>query len=291
MFAGLLQNITRGIGAATLFAKVNAPTIMIVAGTGATVTAGVIAAKKAVDHREVMADSNVRVDGVHGLDLRDAQDRAEVLGAHIERARVFLKHYRVPLALGTAGVALILGGNGVMQARYGALAFAYRGLEESFDAYKQHVTEVFGPDAQDKLLKNPVKRVAEGEDGEELEVELTPTPGMFSQYAVCFDQTNVNWEPSAEMNKYYLHCNQQFFQNRLLARGHVFLNEVYDRLGFPRTKAGAIVGWSMEGPGDHYIDFGLYTEKSADFINGNEAAVWLDPNVDGVILDRLGSAW
>ena len=56
----------------------------------------------------------------------------------------------------------------------------------------------------------------------EVEVELTPTPGMFSQYAVCFDETNVNWEPSAETNKYYLHCNQQFSLRCCIFHSRVF---------------------------------------------------------------------
>jgi hypothetical protein len=79
-------------------------------------------------------------------------------------------------------------------------------------------------------------------------------------------------------------------------RGHVFLNEVYDRLDLPRTSAGAVVGWiytkeNEEKVGDNYIDFGIF-ERSIDdanaFMDGEEKSIWLDFNVDGVIYDKIG---
>ena len=80
---------------------------------------------------------------------------------------------------------------------------------------------------------------------------------------------------------------------KLLAQGHVYLNEVYDALGIPRSKAGQIVGWvyNPDNPvGDNYIDFGIYQTNRAvarDFVNGYEKVILLDFNVDGNILDLM----
>jgi hypothetical protein len=68
----------------------------------------------------------------------------------------------------------------------------------------------------------------------------------------------------------------------------VFLNEIYDSLGFKRTRAGQVVGWVANGTGDNFIDFGLFEAASVDFAQGFEAAIILDFNVDGIIYDLLG---
>jgi hypothetical protein len=78
----------------------------------------------------------------------------------------------------------------------------------------------------------------------------------------------------------------------LRARGHVFLNDVYDSLGIPRSKAGAVVGWVLNrnGEGDNFISFGVFdgtTQEIRDFVNGYEGSILLDFNVDGVIYDKI----
>jgi hypothetical protein len=87
-----------------------------------------------------------------------------------------------------------------------------------------------------------------------------------------------------------LRGQQQFFNDLLIRRGNVFLNEVYDALGIERTQAGSVVGWMISENGDNYIDFGFYdgdSERARAFVNGNERSVLLDFNVDGVIYDRF----
>jgi hypothetical protein len=79
----------------------------------------------------------------------------------------------------------------------------------------------------------------------------------------------------------------------LLMNKVVFLNEVYDLLGLPRTSAGQVVGWAItsdDAPGDKYIDFGFYnqdSERVRAFVNGNESSILLDFNVDGPVYKSL----
>ena len=93
----------------------------------------------------------------------------------------------------------------------------------------------------------------------------------------------------------FLRAQQTYFNELLQARGHVFLNEVYDALGLPRTKAGAIVGWVYDSDtpvGDNYISFEMCEankEKVRNFINGVEPTILLDFNVDGIILDLIAT--
>ena len=79
----------------------------------------------------------------------------------------------------------------------------------------------------------------------------------------------------------------------LKAKGYLFLNDVYDMLGIPRTKAGQIVGWIYDEKnpiGDNFVDFGIYDgnkETVRNFVNGYERTILLDFNVDGNILDMM----
>lgn len=111
-----------------------------------------------------------------------------------------------------------------------------------------------------------------------------------SQYARWFDDACYGWTKDSEYNMAFLKAQQEYANQMLKSKGHLFLNEVYDMLSIPRTKAGAIVGWVYDEDdsiGNNFVDFGLTDKRNSDFINGFERTVLLDFNVDGVILDYL----
>ena len=134
---------------------------------------------------------------------------------------------------------------------------------------------------EDEEVKKMNRTQNESVDNEDIHV---------SPYAAWFDETCLAWTKDPEMNKFFL-LRQQAYANELLRqRGHLFLNEVYDMLGIPRTKAGQVVGWIFDenNPiGDNCVDFGLFEPHNRNFINGYEKTVLLDFNPDGNIWDRL----
>lgn len=111
-----------------------------------------------------------------------------------------------------------------------------------------------------------------------------------SQFARFFDDGCVGWTKDPEYNLCFLLQQQNYCNDMLRSRGHLFLNEVYDMLGIPRTKAGAVMGWiyNEDCPGENiFVSFGLYSERNQDFINGYERVALLDFNVYGNILDLI----
>lgn len=131
-------------------------------------------------------------------------------------------------------------------------------------------------------------------DEKKLEVKIDKgNRGDFSQYAKIFDESCNGWTKDSEYNKMYLLTQQNYCNDLLRNKGHLYLNEVYevyDILGIPRTKTGQLVGWiyDEENPcGDNFIDFGLGHERNKDFINGYSRTAFLDFNVDGNIIDMM----
>jgi hypothetical protein len=103
-----------------------------------------------------------------------------------------------------------------------------------------------------------------------------------SVYARVFDETNVNWERKPEYTLLFLKNVQNYANDFLQVRGHVFLNDVYDRLGFPRTSEGQVVGWLWDGKDPKYVDIMIQGFQT----NGN-SAITLDFNVQGIIYDKI----
>lgn len=100
-----------------------------------------------------------------------------------------------------------------------------------------------------------------------------------SIYAREFNQSVPSWGNDRELNRIFLRSTQSYYNELLLARGYVFLRDIFERLGIPVTKESLVVGWyyDRKDPAAHnYIDFGL--ESIADGSN-----FLLDFNVDGDI--------
>jgi hypothetical protein len=80
---------------------------------------------------------------------------------------------------------------------------------------------------------------------------------------------------------------------KLKADGYLYVNDVYDILGFQRTHEGAYHGWVYDEDhpvGDNYVDFGIndiYKESSRDFVNGCMKYILLDFNVDGIVYELM----
>ena len=210
------------------------------------------------------------------------------------------KLYAPSVALGVLSIGCLVGSHSVMQKRNAALSAAYLTVDKSFKEYKQRVIDRVGEEVE-KEIRYGIKaeEVAEtvvDEDGNETTVTETVKmmdPNLYSDYARFFDEASPYWQKDPEYNLVFLKAQQQYANDLLRAKGRLFLNDVYDMLGIEKTKAGQIVGWvyDPENPnGDNFVDFGIYDmskERVRAFVNGYEATILLDFNVDGNIWDLM----
>ncbi|HVI79950.1 MAG TPA: DUF6353 family protein, partial [Candidatus Acidoferrum sp.] len=165
----------------------------------------------------------------------------------------------------------------------------------AFKRYRERVVDRYGEETDRELRYGAEEVDVIDEDTGRITSEMHVAPGEPSGYARWFDETNSNWNaPPFQTHNFLFLRNQQNWANDMLrARGHLFLNEAYAMVGLTHTSAGSIVGWVYDRNnerGDNYVDFGCWDKDSGqplEFFNGREGAILLDFNVDGPIWDLI----
>jgi len=271
-----------------------------VIGVGATVVLACRATLKLEDTLEETKRNLDRVERaseseVEGFSDKDKQ-KAQV-AIYVAGGLKVAKLYAPAVIVGLASVGALTGAQIILNKRVAGLGAAYMAVNEAFNKYRARVVEELGVEKDLEFRHGFEDRdiVEDTDEGPVVKTVRQPDGSSPSMYARFFDENNKNWQRSTpNHNQFFIACQQNWANEMLKARGHVFLNEVYDMLGFERTAAGAVVGWvyDEDGPGDHFIDFGVldgdrYTGQR--FINGEERSVRLDFNVAGPIHMLLGN--
>ena len=201
--------------------------------------------------------------------------------------------------LGAAAISCLAKSHDILTKRNAALTAAYVAVDEAFGQYRKRVVDKYG-DEQDREFRYGVEEVDIIDENGKLHKEKRPED-LPSMYARFFDEYSTSWSKDPEYNYVFLSCQQKYANDMLTKRGHLFLNEVYDMLGLDRTTAGSVVGWVItQSDGDNYVDFGIFKGRGVantaedvelrDFINGRNASLLLDFNVDGIIYDKIDNA-
>ena len=300
----LKTGVSRVAGRSGLVMKKHSPEILMTVGVVGIVTSTVLACRATLKAEEVVETAKNKLDKIHyakeniSAEEYSEQDyQKDLVIAYVQTGVDFVKLYGPAVTLGVASIACVLGAHGIMRKRNIAIMAAYKAVEQNFSTYRKRVIEEFGEE-KDRHYRTGVyaEQVTvtkvDPETGKKTKVTETVEkvdPSMVSQYARFFDKNSSQWSPQPEYNLTFLKCQQNYANDLLHARGHIFLNEVYDMLGVPRTQGGAIVGW-VKGEGDDFVDFGIFDgddEKKRAFVNGYEDSVLLDFNVAGVIYDMI----
>ena len=290
--------------------KKHSPEILLVTGITGVVTSAVMACKATTKVDAIVEETKKSIDMIHegmeagnicDVEYTEEDGKKDLAIVYIQTGVKFAKLYGPSVLLGLTSISCILASNNIIRKRNIALSAAYTAIDTSFKGYRSRVIERFG-ESMDRELRYNIKTqevketVVDEETGKKKTVKSTVSvvdPNTYSDYARFFDEYCAGWTKDAEYNLMFLRQQQNYANELLKSRGHLFLNEVYDMLGIDRTKAGNIVGWvyDEEHPvGDNFVDFGIYVldnEKARDFVNGRERSILLDFNVDGDILSLM----
>ena len=303
-----VQGVTRSVKKFGLKMKKSSPEIFVVAGVVGVVVSAVMACRATMKIDSVLKEAEENKEKIQNYveskgftDTYSQEDyQRDLAMVKIQTGVSVAKLYAPSVLLGAVSIASILSGHNILKKRNSAIGAAYAAVEKGFKDYRSRVIERFGEQVDKELKYNIQSKKFEetitDENGKEKKVKTTveiADPNTHSEYARFFDDGCKGWEKDSEYNLMFLRSCQQYANDKLKADGYLFLNDVYDMLGIPRSKAGQIVGWVYDPKnpiGDNYVDFGIYDinrEKNRDFVNGYERTILLDFNVDGNILDLI----
>lgn len=293
------------LGPAGLKLRKHAPDILVASGIVSIGGGVVMACKATVKAETVMADRHEKLDAVKQLETDQTVDEAvyseedaaqDVKIINTQAAISIVKLYLPAGGLLMLGILNILAAHNLQKNRLMALAAGYNGLLTSFVEYRNRVVEDQGLDKDLEYLHGVTEaevvevKTVRGKEKEEIVPAEVLDKANLSIYARVFDDSNMEWTKDQTYNLHFLKSQQNMANQILKDRGYIFLNEVYQMLGFEPVPFGQLVGWMNGIGGDGFVDFGIYDERNRearDFVNGREKAIWLDFNVDGVIYDMI----
>lgn len=166
-----------------------------------------------------------------------------------------------------------------------------------FAEYRGNVRARFGSDVDKELRYNITPKTVEGTIIDDKTGKAKKTkekigvaaPGELSLFGRIYEKGCKYWNDDTEYTLNRLRMEEEFANHTLKSRGYIFLNDVYERIGFKPIPEGQLYGWVYEKTGDH-VSFGideLNREIVQDFADGYVKALALDFNVQGNILEKL----
>lgn len=290
------------------------PEILLGLGITGVVGGTVLACKATLKYEEILDEHREQMEKVEeALELADAgeaeysieeanKDRRKIM---VRTAFKFVKLYGPSASLMATSIGCILCSYRIISKRNVALMAAYKVLEETFNKYRGRVIEELG-EARDAHFMYGTETVEDvkttvDENGKKKKVveqreEIIPGANL-SGFARMFEPEkpdqyggwhgSTQWSPVHDYNLSFLTAKEQHFNDQLVVKGFVTINDVYSELGFPCTEAGMVCGWRYKSErGDGYISFRPFG------IDGNWATgkdgdpIVLDFNIDGVIFDQ-----
>lgn len=312
------RRVTAKMGRQILTVRTHSPALLVGAGVVGVVGSVVLACRATLKMVDVLEE------GENGLVIVTEEnkeaDPEEVKKAQfsvrLQLAIKIAKLYAPSAILLTASVGAIAGSHFILKKRNLGLAAAYATVDKTLKDYRGRVVKDQGADKDFEYLHGTEEReiVVEGKNGPEtklvkgLDQEAIRNADPETVYKRVFygpdkedengDPGNKNWSDIPNQNQFFIQMIQSEANDLLRLQDHVFLNQVYDMLGFEPTAAGQMVGWTRairkddqgNEVNDGYISFGVWNDgvtEGKKWLNGDKDALLLDFNVDGVILGAL----
>ena len=316
----IMTKLNNSFGKVGFKLQKHSPEILLVLGVAGTVVSTVMACKATLKVEEIVNDTKEKMNVIHeskekgctpmGMDYFEKDAQKDTFVVYAKAGANLVKLFTPAMALGSLSITSIFASHNILKKRSVAIAAAYAAVDKSFKDYRSRLIKKYGQEVDKELHYNlktekTTETVIDEETGEKKKVKKTSfvvNPSDVSGYARFFEKytvnekgeniVNPNWSNNNEYNLLFIKAQESYANDLLIHKKRLFLNEVYEMLGLPPTKAGQIVGWVYDSDnpiGDNYVDFGLYSDNLSysDYVNGFDPAILLDFNVDGNIWELM----
>jgi hypothetical protein len=297
--------VSRAAALSVLKTKKASPQILFVAGVAGVVGTTVLACRATLKVEDILNEAEKNKADAGRLLNMDEKDQPAPYSAEdytndikyigAKTTMKIVKLYLPSFALGVLSVAALTKSHTILVKRNAALAATVTAVQQAFDNYRKRVVDEYGEEKDREFRFGKVTETVLVEDvngpKKQKVTHYDETDGLYSRE---YGPQNKNYTYVPESNIFFLKSAQNHCNDRLTAEGFLLLNDVYEYLGFPRTKEGSVVGWvkdTSKTNGDGYVDFRIFDERSGDqlhdFYVGRENSLLLDFNVDGVIYEYI----
>ena len=307
----MLTNINTKINKMKMKGRKYSPEILLLLGMAGAVTGTVLACVATTKIDDVKKKKEEELDIMHKeldpenytfeeSDKYDLDVKKQTTAIYLKTGLRYAKLYAPAVIISGASLSCMVASNVILRKRIIGVTAAYAAVSSSFRDYRSRVVERYGEEVDKELRYNIQKKditttYVDKKGNEKTKVEKVKVidPSLYSDFARIYDDGNIGWTKDPQANFTFLKCQQTAATQRLKKQGYLTVNDVYEMLGFPKTKEGQVAGWvynEKEPIGDNFVDFGIFDvtkESCRNFVNGYERSIVLDFNIDGIILDYI----
>lgn len=289
----------------SFWAKQHAPEILVGVGLTAGAASTALACYASFKEKDLIEESKENYDSLIVMVEDPEELKKEKTKLYLKVVGETAKNYAPAFGLFVAGTSCILYGTGILNKRNATLSMGLAAATSALRDYRREVIERYGEDV-DQQLRYGIKTIESKtkettEDGKtktvkkNIEVmEKDHISSSLEDYIRVFDESNPYWDNDMDINLFFVRSQQYIYNQKLIADGHVYMNDVLKSLGFPVSRVGHDVGWNYDPDNptiDNFIDFGIReTNIPVEVSDGSiiyKKAIVLNFNVDGGITDKV----
>lgn len=208
----------------------------------------------------------------------------------IEKAKDIASVVALPVLTGVLTVSAFVASYCIQNKRIAAIASTLSLAIANNEKYKAKVIEVVGEatakQIETEVIKDDIKKmkVAEeakdkGETFNESDLRLEKSIGAYYEQSSEYVRDDYNY------NIEQIRLVQKKVDHIVGSRGYILLNEVYDLLGFKRTKFGAMTGWTVgKTPAIDWQPINMFESDSGEYF---EPSIWVSWATPTYIYDQV----
>ena len=237
-----------------------------VVGLGATAIYSYKAAKKVEVIVEKIEDARMTeeyIASVEGttMDTIEHADLAEVKADFVpvnrmEVAKELVGALALPVTLGIASITCIGLSYHIQNNRIGTLAAALATASAERAYFHSKYKKQHGEEEYQRFTTptDNSKMTVVDAKGKEKEIDVDTKTDVPSLHGEWFDKSSEYSKDDHDYNMAFIRSVESNLQLKQFRKGFLLMNEAFDALGLPRTRAGALIGWSTG------MGFDLYPE-------------------------------